>query len=930
MKGLKRNWLKIVAWVLFVVEFVCIGERFVYAYSRKEPAGYKQEREENIIIKGDEIASANNNDRTETIRADEIGAKKEDGIKVKYETRRHNKGEKIEIKFDKKSNGEITYKIADEGIKVSSKNDDTIEINVVSGTGFGQVDFSVEYDDGDMETQSVYTYTYDDDVYISDVAEDAAFYQCMKDRYDAGLISMQEWEEEYTNYTQTLLREGVSEEILAMNNNQVAPMSVSDTSMIYGVFAWECADGKSMSLKQTKVELFAVDTEGYKSVATTYTNNSGGYSFEVNSTEKTNYFVRCYPVSTTFEISPDYMLAYYYLQTKTVYLLEPGDTASINYTIEYKTSSNAVRAFLIQQRMIIGQRFANAMGVTTNHTMKVCYPGELVIGTDSAYCWGPTGWNSVAAIGKDLYEDTDTIIHEYGHFVENVMGNYGSTLTEIWINGPSHDLNYDNFVEKKQKEYAMELTWSEAWANVFSLIAQKSYISEYINIENIGDTIFGYTDFDADGKGDIDIEAFLNNDNSCEAQEMAVTAFLWDLFDGVKLIDIDDISLGYDKWWAYTTKRGTYTLMDFMETVEKENLSFRSKVGQSLSAHQIAPSQIEIINSDKVSASVPPIVQWRINGSTSNPNDKFQVVIFDANGSVLYTSSSYIYPNKEYNEYHTSRVPSEKWLDIWNRYDGTSKIYVAVRGYNTTEFDSGPYTSIYIPYEIEKNVSVSISSSSRYNERVIKLDKGGIYTYTVKFATSGYKLIQTLGSMDTKIEICSSTGTVLSSDDDSGYGTNALKHFYFSSGTTYQIKVKFYSTSSTGTTKLAITPANGNFTTSALSNYEGIYSITGKTSYSSVITTTANTTKVMTFTPPSSGSYTFEIQSGNDMYIYVIDPRSSALLTGTSYNDDSGINLNPLLTKTLTAGVPYLIICTPFNPSSLTSTIGFALKINKN
>ncbi len=68
-----------------------------------------------------------------------------------------------------------------------------------------------------------------------------------------------------------------------------------------------------------------------------------------------------------------------------------------------------------------------------------------------------------------------------------------------------------------------------------------------------------------------------------------------------------------------------------------------------------------------------------------------------------------------------------------------------------------------------------------------------------------------------------------------------------------------------------------------------------------------------------------------DTYIYVIDPRSSKLVkTNVNYNDDSGEGMNPLLTTTLEANVPYLIIYSAFNPNSLTSTQDLTVKINKS
>ena len=78
---------------------------------------------------------------------------------------------------------------------------------------------------------------------------------------------------------------------------------------------------------------------------------------------------------------------------------------------------------------------------------------------------------NVEALDKFIFNNIDLLIHEYGHFVQYTMGTYGSDLLEMWKNDPSHSVSADHFSEGRDKEYAMELTWSEAWATTFSFIA---------------------------------------------------------------------------------------------------------------------------------------------------------------------------------------------------------------------------------------------------------------------------------------------------------------------------------------------------------------------------------------------------------------------------------------------------------------------------
>ena len=105
-------------------------------------------------------------------------------------------------------------------------------------------------------------------------------------------------------------------------------------------------------------------------------------------------------------------------------------------------------------------------------------------------------------------------------------------------NNPTHSLTDDHFDDKPEKEYAMELTWTESWANVFSLMAQKYYKNKYTNVFGFGDNSLNKNDLEKANK-----ELY----NSCEAQELAVSKVLWDLFDSSLTGDIgeshDNISL---------------------------------------------------------------------------------------------------------------------------------------------------------------------------------------------------------------------------------------------------------------------------------------------------------------------------------------------------------------------------------------------------
>lgn len=917
MKVFKRNLCKVVASILIVIQVVLLCENATYAYSD----GRRGEKREQIISSEEPMSD-------DVLEEVEENRQKEHELEVKLYSTRYSSKEKVKLEFDKSEIKDYYY--VTDGVSVSNEAERAMELEVDNESGFGSIDIYAEYEDGETTKSSVYTYKEDDKVYVSDISKDSAWHECMEDRYNKGLITKEEWDNAYSELAQSYIEEVEIEEEISDEDYGIALMSSAAPTVVKGTLSWQLADGTILALKQTKVELRDDEAIGSRVIATTYTDNNGNYSFTFANEDDwydwenggLDVFIRWYSETYTFDVNQSFVFEYNYFDSKVVDNVASGTTTRFNYYIKYDESLNLNKFFYVQQGMIVGQRFAEAMGMSTDNYIHVIYPAEAFIGTDTAFCWGEVWDNCFAAIGKNKYKDIDTLIHEYGHFVEVSMGNYGADLWEIIMNNPNHTVKADHFVDKEDKEYAMELTWSEAWATVFSQLAQSYYKSEYIKINGFADA--KDRTFDVEN---VSVEA-----NSGEAQEYAVIGMLWDLYDSSSSESFDKLALGYKNWWNYTTRRGTYTLTDFANVVERFYLGNRGAVGEIMAKHQISPGNLTITNKSSVSTTTAPTLTWRVNGSKSNPNNRFQVAFFDNYGNYIYLSP-YISSTQAYNTTYKYTVPQSIWNQVVKNYCGTYTINIAVRAYNTKDFVSGPYTSKYAPVTLTVHSTVSISSGNRYTEKVIKLDKGGYYDYTVTFGSAGYKLIQTFGTNDTKIEIYSSSGTLLASDDDGGYGSNALKKYYFSANTKYKIRVKFYNVSKYGMTKLAITPAYGalNSGCSDLKKYEDIFAMTNCTKCAWTTYMYKNCTRVMTFTPPSTGKYTFTIASSFDSYIYVIDPRSSSALSSSmNYNDDSGEGSNPLLTTTLTANVPYLIIYSAYNPSTLTATMRLTLNINKN
>jgi len=798
------------------------------------------------------------------------------------------------------------YYFLEENISVTESYIDTngLQIDLVAQDDFGRLEVFLNSGDGKYQKSCIYTYAIGDKVFVSDVSEDTAWYNGMLYRYNKGLITYDEWERAYREYSRkNVVRsdDGIVFDEIADNPIKTAG---DKTTYAKGYLRFQLADGQRQPQKYIRVQLCDKDLIGHQVLATTYTDSNGYFSFTFENNESWlenggyDIFIRWYPESYTLQVAQDWLFTWNYSESDCYDNITSGNTYWFNYYNPYNEDSNVTKSYYVAQGMIVGQRFAMAMGMNTSRFLNVIYP----FGDGTAFCW-----NQFSGIGNSDFNKWDTLIHEYGHFVQGAMGTYGSTLLDIILNNPSHNTYTDHFHDKDNKTFAMQLTWSEAWATAFSFIAQQYYKSEYTKIPFSGDVYYnGSTK---------NYESYSPTNQSCEAQEDAVIAFLWDLYDPYSSSEsADQISLGYSNWWHATTRSGTHTLTDFANVVETYYPEYRGLIGERLGYHQIAPGNLTIKNASGVSSTTPPQLSWRVNGSTYNPNNRFQVAFYNTSGEEVYTTGN-IASTISYNQTFDYNISPTVWNNVLNNFSGTVTINIAVKGYHTASPVSGPYVSAYQPVTLTApNEQLNIKAYNRYTEDITLLAAGHYKDYILTFSNSGYRVIQTFGPKDAYLELYSATGEKIAYNDDAGYRLNALLSYNFAANTQYRLRVKFWSSYQTGEVKVAIVPSL------SYDSYENIFQ--GPENWHSH-TGSLQLYKVRLLRYHTSTVKTIELRTSSsiDTYLYLIDPRSTAPISSnfnnpSVYNDDGGGNLQARIVKTLDANIPYLIIVAAYNPST--------------
>jgi hypothetical protein len=604
----------------------------------------------------------------------------------------------IELSYDKAIEtinvvDNINVQVKDELINGSKLN-----LLLQSNSKISKLNVIATLEDETNISQPIFAYREQNKVFVSSESEDNAWFDSMK--YYADEIG--EYDEEdvvksYDDFTQHSL---VQDNSVSYGISTFSSNSSNDSVTVKGQLTWQDENMNTHPLKNIRVELYDKDIwflEEYLDY--TYTDLNGNFSFTFQNADDWYFFenggydpfIRFFPDGKTFGVGREWVLNaltvdFYYGCSDIISDVKNNSTTTFNICVAHDPDNLANNAFSISQAMTEAQNFANsAAGMPLNkYPLLVAYPGTV-----TSFSWKP-----FCAIEKNRWNDWGTIIHEYGHYVENIMGTYGASLGEIIWNNPTHSSSKDHLNDKKQKEYAMELTWSEAWATTFAMIAYDN-----LNLSNIS--------YASSIKSDIDYygDRFSpSSKESGEGQEDAVIAYLWNLYDSDN-DDKDQVSLGTKTFFDTTLKDKMYTLTDFVKNFETNYQEYIAASGQLLEESQISP---EIVPFTSVADPNKPLeIKFYPNGSSYNPNNEFEIQFFSNEGRLVGTIPSVDVTVNGNQSVVTYTVRQELWNFIYLTLEPYPYVYVSVIGYHNEEPKSGPYRSGLEVLQIHESLSIS-------------------------------------------------------------------------------------------------------------------------------------------------------------------------------------------------------------------------------
>lgn len=728
------------------------------------------------------------------------------------------------------------------------------------------------------------------------------------------------------------------------------PNRVVAGGKVYGYLKWTDDAGKQHPLVGAKVKLTFTGSWGD---ASTYTNSSGYFSINFSGIW-TAWAYECdihvYAENNMGKVINDSGTVYEYAQR--LQGMENNDSYNFGtYVFSISKNDDLARAMQIFSAIYNYSNYARSLnGGNDIEQCKIIYP----VNDDEEGSFYSDGSNTIH-LGKASQNESgcpavhaswDTIGHEYGHhlqyhyFQQNYCGTHYTNYNDIYSyfvlkSQQSSNYNIDSTEIVNAKKQGVGLAWKEAWPTFFAISAQSTFSSDIKTIPTVGDSKYeSYSGVKQSLKATSNENSRKYNSYDGESDEQIIMGFLYRLWDKENSLSFDKISISDSDLWTVMTAYNPENFSSFINSLTNSGLSFsQDSLGKLLEGFRLSASNFSITSSMDDYSTIPTF-SWTANGSNISfngntynyGNNKFILSFYDSSMGFI-------------GEYETTstrtQIPSLLWRKIVAANGG--KYYARIKSYATLGFETGPYYSGYYEFSKPNSATETISiSNSRYFERSIAIAPGTEYTFNIKFDFSGTKLLQTFGNSDVVMSLYSADGTTLiESDDDDGYGKNALIYRYLYNDTNYILKLRMYGSSTGGLTRLCIAPIYGAQSSDATNMYqfENFVNIKDRPNYEWGSYLATKYSKMITWTVPEDGKYKLTLTSEFDNYLYVIDPTSpNDNVYDVNYNDDCD-GRNAAIENNYVKGKTYAIFYCQYNPSNVLDSSGtgndISLKIQK-
>ena len=671
-------------------------------------------------------------------------------------------------------------------------------------------------EDDTILTANMYGYYFDGRLFVSGASTDDAFEKYCLFLLNSGAID----ENQYKSIRNTYYKQSVSittstepamQAIAAPGTAET--QAASKTTYVKGYITWNDDRGIEHPCQHVKVNVYDKEAWNPQLLATTYTNVGGFYSVTFENEDiiwelGCDLYIEVFAEGETVSVKNTSGVAYSISTVdEVINNVGNGTTSTISIKFEmiddgYFVGGDLARAMQVSQPAIVASRYAKVMNNSQSlDQVEVYYP------VDDDGCRYVNGTKRIYISGRDFetegtpksYASWDVIMHEYGHHVQNVIGNISDNpggTHFLYTNMADH--HYEEFFNEAVCPYCLEdeleidsldycriralkISWAEAWATVFGFMAQDYYINSLQNIEFIGNA--WYEAYNMGSLNAINLETYVD-DAPGETNETSIITILYNLYDSNEN-DFDSISLGHQGFWNAIVNSESSVLSDFISYILGTNIVNEDDLSNLLDYQEVNAKPLH--NPVCYTTSLPTFHWEARGGSNYFENNEFELILYDIYGGIVLeipgiTTTHYKLTGSQWQTVLSSCGDQFQW---------------AVVAYQTDGMETGPYRSVKsetvtvpaIPLYLDIAVQGSIEEVSGYDWYKFTPSSSGTYTFYTTGTTDTY------ADVFEKMVYGIRTDNVVISDDDSGDSNNFKITCWLSAGSTIFIRVRAFSNS---------------------------------------------------------------------------------------------------------------------------------------
>lgn len=460
---------------------------------------------------------------------------------------------------------------------------------------------------------------------VSPLGKDAAFFLLAREHLGSSAT--------FLDSKINLLYDGLSSQYIDSSSTHLSEgIDLSGSVHVSGEINMKMDNGSLEPMSRVLVEVWSFGLVD-ELLGSGFTNETGNYYVTLDSSLfnaigfipiERSLYLKIHAAGKTFRLAPEFLfstITSYRVLSPKVNGVTQNSQVQIDVTLKGPEAGLTTQAFMGSQGYGFAEKFAIVLGgIPENAFLGIPLIVQYPFSGETAFSYA-----IISGLTGGKFGDWWTQMHEYGHYVQHVMGVYDATLGEILLNWPTHDQNGDHLEDKASKEYAMDLVWTESLATVMGAVCYEYFeddIKDRYYAQEIQNQI---VDLENCYYGDSNGHTFLN---AGEGQEKSVRAYLWDLYDDSPNETHDRAALGFRGFWDVCFADGVTDLTSFQEKLLRQMPDLKGRNSLLLAEQMIAPEIVEI----EKQADGSLAVVFRPGGSALHPNNQLTFILESPDG----------------------------------------------------------------------------------------------------------------------------------------------------------------------------------------------------------------------------------------------------------------------------------------------------------